>query len=245
MIGVTKELFIPHILDILVTKIRKLFVNFFANSIKIYILQGSPDTANDIMTKLKHAGIDLHSLLAEVNLLKQELKDMEKYSLKGTYPAIFEFFNNKYGERYNTDIKYGQGGLLIMTRQGGILLGQHIQAEGLESGTTYALSFYLESDRTQESEIDVKVAGSDKTDVYINDKYHISCGDGDAMFKSCSLKIPPGKFKLTLVCFDTGDVLESIGFDNHWLPYNNLRIDFSSMTSSFRDSSQPQKRRKK
>lgn len=175
--------------------------------------------------------------------MREEVQELEKYSLKGSFPALFEFYNNKYGVRYNTSMKFGHSGLMVMTEAGGALFGQHIKANGLESGTTYAITFYLTSLSKTPRTIDVQIAGSDQTMLYINDKLEIKCGDGDATFASCSLRIPGGNFKLTLVCSDTQDVLESIGFEANWLSYNNLQIDWTSLNKAWRNS--PDKRRKK
>jgi len=204
--------------------------------------QGSPDTSTDIVAKLKSAGIDLSGLLEEVKALRQKTEELEKYSFKGTYPALLEFYNNKYGSGFSGK-EFGRSGVMVMTEGGGILLGQHITASGLNSGTSYAITFYLESSHTEKTSIAVEVAGSDQTQIYIDNKLAINCGDGDATFDACKFSIPSGKFKLTLVCSDKSDVLESIGFDANWLAYNNLRIDWSSLNKVLRNL--PNTKRKK
>ena len=196
--------------------------------------QGSPDSSADIIAKLKSAGIDLNFLINEVKALKEKTEELEMYSLKGTYPALLEFYNNKYGSGVSGK-ELGRSGVMIMTEGGGVLLGQHITASGLESGTSYAITFYLESALTETASITAQVAGSDLTQIYINNKLAIDCGDGDATFDSCRFSIPPGKFKLTLVCSDKSDVLESIGFGADWLAYNDLRIDWSTMNKVLRN----------
>lgn len=202
---------------------------------------GSPDTAQDLLAKLAAEGLDLRSMLQDIKSLRDEVEDLKKYSLKGTYPALFEFYNNKYGVRYNSSVKFGHSGLMIMTEAGGVLFGQHIKANDLASGTTYAITFYLSSHADEERSIDVQIAGSDQTSLYVDDRLEIKCGDGDATFASCRLNIPVGDFKLTLVCSDTQDVLESIGFDANWLTYNNLSIDWTTMNRVWRKSPDSQR----
>lgn len=193
--------------------------------------------------KLQQAGIDLPAMMDEIRSLRQEVDELQQYSLRGTYPALFEFFNSKYGARHNSQLTYGTSGLLVMTEAGGALFGQHIIANGLESGTTYALTFYLTSHINEARQINVQIAGSDHTSVYIDDEFGINCGDGDATFNPCRIAIPSGSFKFTLVCSDVKDVLESIGFDANWLTYNNLSIDWTSMNRVWRKL--PDSRRKK
>lgn len=209
--------------------------------------RGSPDTAGDLISKLRAEGIDLVSMMQEVRALRAEVTDLEQYSLKGTYPALFEFYNNKYGVRFNrnanSNINFGNSGLMIMTEAGGVLFGQHISANDLESGTTYAITFYLKSHNERITTIDLKIAGSDRTFLYINDQREINCGDGDATFAPCRLNVPVGNFKLTLMCSDSQDVLESIGFEANWLNIYNLSIDWASMKKVWKKS--PDTRRKK
>lgn len=201
---------------------------------------GSPDTAQDMLNKLSAVGLDLRSMLQDIAKLREEVEDLKKVSLRGTYPALFEFYNNKYGVRYNSthnnSIKFGHSGLMIMTEAGGVLFGQHIKANALSSGTTYAITFYLTSHSDEARYLDVQIAGSDQTSLYVDDRLAIKCGDGDATFAPCRLQIPTGNFKLTLVCSDTQDVLESIGFDANWLTYNNLSIDWTTMMGVWRKS---------
>ncbi|KAL5262280.1 hypothetical protein ACHWQZ_G007862 [Mnemiopsis leidyi] len=197
---------------------------------------GSPDTAQDILSKLAAEGLDLRQMLQDITALREEVEDLKKYTLRGTFPALFEFYNNKYGVRYNSSVKFGHSGLMIMTEAGGVLFGQHIKANSLSSGTTYAITFYLTSHSSEERQVDVQIAGSDQTSLYVDDQLEIKCGDGDATFASCRLNIPVGNFKLTLVCSDTQDVLESIGFEANWLTYNNLSIDWTTMNRVWRKS---------
>lgn len=196
--------------------------------------RGSSDTAASLIAKLAGAGIDLVALAEEVRALREEVTSLKTYSLRGTFPAIFEFFNNKYGERFSSPKSFGRSGLLTMTEAGGVHFGQHIQATGLSSGTTYAITFYLKSNIAQT--INIPVAGSDETDLYIDDSLEIKCGDGNASFNNCPVPIPARQFKLTLVCNDSQDVLESIGFQPKWITINQLEIDWESLNRVWKKS---------
>lgn len=176
--------------------------------------------------------------------LQAQIDDLAVYTWKDTFPAIFEFYTHAYGERHNNSFEFGDSGLIVMTDEGGIYLGQSIRGGNLESQTTYALTFYLKNTEETARGIAVSVTGSDKTEILINDNVVTSnCGD-NATLSTCTIpRLPFGSFKLTLKVSDEEDVLESIGFGAKWITYNNLTIDWAKMNSVIRKS--PSSRRKK